>query len=143
MANKENLRKWIDALRSGKYVQARNVLHRQTSEGESFCCLGVACKVALDNGLKLSVSLERDERGIAVRYDDTAATLPPAVAGWLGIDSDGDVRFRPTDPDRMGDKEDPVSAIGANDSCGWDFARIADKLEQHFGLVEEPVAVAA
>ena len=35
-------RKWIEALRSGKYRQGYDRLHR----GQTFCCLGVLCEVA-------------------------------------------------------------------------------------------------
>lgn len=38
---KSEIRKWIKALRSGEYRQARGRL--QTERG--YCCLGVACKV--------------------------------------------------------------------------------------------------
>jgi hypothetical protein len=34
--------KWIKALRSGKFKQAKGVLRR----GEGYCCLGVACVAA-------------------------------------------------------------------------------------------------
>lgn len=39
--------KWIDALRSGKYSQAKGRLE----DGGSYCCLGVLCVVA---GLKIA-----------------------------------------------------------------------------------------
>jgi hypothetical protein len=35
-------KKWIDALRSGEYPQARGAL----TDGEGFCCLGVLCKIS-------------------------------------------------------------------------------------------------
>lgn len=38
----ENRRKFIDALRSGDWIQTRFALH--TSEG--YCCLGVACELS-------------------------------------------------------------------------------------------------
>ena len=36
-------KKWVAALRSGKYKQGQNAL--MTEEG-TYCCLGVACRVA-------------------------------------------------------------------------------------------------
>jgi len=36
----KRVRKWIRALRSGKYVQGTGALHRTSN---TFCCLGVAC----------------------------------------------------------------------------------------------------
>lgn len=37
--------KWIKALRSGEYKQARGILHDE--EDNSYCCLGVARKIGL------------------------------------------------------------------------------------------------
>ena len=42
---KKNLRKWIKALRSGKFIQARNTLEDTRNENKSHCCLGVACRI--------------------------------------------------------------------------------------------------
>lgn len=39
--NKQNITKWVKALRSGEYKQTRGML--QNNKG--FCCLGVACKI--------------------------------------------------------------------------------------------------
>lgn len=54
-------RKWLAALRSGKYKQTNGVLHNYANGG--FCCLGVAAHVCLGaEPLKLSSSgsLSRD-----------------------------------------------------------------------------------
>ena len=47
---RENIRKWVKALRSGKYQQAKERLH----DGTGYCCLGVACVV---NGFRPKVGL--------------------------------------------------------------------------------------
>ena len=39
---KDLTKEWLEALRSGKYTQARYALHNDTG----YCCLGVACEVA-------------------------------------------------------------------------------------------------
>lgn len=36
-------KKWLEALRSGKYEPAQNYLHVY---GVGYCCLGVACKIS-------------------------------------------------------------------------------------------------
>lgn len=47
-----NIRKWYDALRSGKYKQVRGKLRKRLEGGGyGYCCLGVACKVL---GVKMS-----------------------------------------------------------------------------------------
>ncbi len=37
--------KWVEALRSGKYVQAKGCLRDSRPHGDGFCCLGVLCDV--------------------------------------------------------------------------------------------------
>lgn len=45
--NKDNIRKWVSALRSGKYIQGAGYLKVRTSDGKiKHCCLGVACELA-------------------------------------------------------------------------------------------------
>lgn len=43
---------WLEALRSGKYVQSKNYLHI----GQGFCCLGVACDIANPTWHKSGIS---------------------------------------------------------------------------------------
>ena len=46
MKTKAFLRKWIEALRSGKYKQGNHTLRQEISEGEyTYCCLGVAVDI--------------------------------------------------------------------------------------------------
>lgn len=76
---------WIEALESGDYRQGKTVLHNL--ETDTWCCLGVACKVALDNGL----SLEIDSRSFipsTETFDTAGAYLPLRVQQWLGLDDD-------------------------------------------------------
>lgn len=49
MAMKKGLKaRWVAALRSGKFKQGKNQLRRknEVSGKETFCCLGVLCKVS-------------------------------------------------------------------------------------------------
>lgn len=61
----ENMRKWIAALRSGKYDQGRG----QLATINGYCCLGVACEIS------------------GLPYGASYAELPLAVRDWLGIES--------------------------------------------------------
>lgn len=81
----ENAEKWVAALESGEYEQAKNVLHRKTEDGDSFCCLGVACDVAIKNGLTVDVEEGEDREGGFVRYNGIGHFLPSEVASWLGV----------------------------------------------------------
>lgn len=48
MKDKELKRKWIEALRSGKYQQGRGSL--RNPETNCFCCLGVLCDIVDPEG---------------------------------------------------------------------------------------------
>lgn len=81
MANKENIRKWVEALRSGKYKQTRKGLR----DAMGFCCLGVACEVAIANGVPLVVGTPNRIDSVWWSYDETASSLPGKVSDWLGL----------------------------------------------------------
>jgi len=73
--NKENVSKWIEALRSGKYKQCKWVLKCESSIGEEkFCAIGLACEV-FDNSKWLRVG------GGLFNYDNVQSTVE-----WLNTD---------------------------------------------------------
>jgi hypothetical protein len=75
--NKENIQKWVEALRSGKYVQATGALHM----GDGFCCLGVACEIS---GKGWWRGLYYETNG----GDENKSVLPKDVVDWLGVEDD-------------------------------------------------------
>lgn len=118
-------KKWVAALRSGKYKQGTGTLRTQEDE---FCCLGVLCEVARIEGV-----IPNPIRHYSRFQDETSwyygkgsvndgrrnGTLPWAVMKWAGI-------------------EDPnphlslnVTAAGWNDDKGADFNKIADLIEEY------------
>lgn len=77
----ENAKKLIAALRSGRFKQGFTRL-TMIQDGEDFdCCLGVACKVAMEEGIYLKV---QRYSGV-VTYDDCLVSLPDVVRDWLGF----------------------------------------------------------
>lgn len=79
-----NQKKWIEALRSGKYKQGRSHLHKIDENGKtSFCCLGVACDLFYE-GIKLN-SLCPQGRGIRVVYGDEVSYAPPEIVEILKL----------------------------------------------------------
>ena len=80
MMNADLKRKWLAALRSGKYQQAKAALHRQ---GDGFCCLGVLCDVS-GLGKWEPVSTDTKLRARACRIDGEpcieTCILPTAVS---------------------------------------------------------------
>lgn len=81
----DNAKKWVAALESGGYDQTKGLLQRTAPDAEQqvgYCCLGVACKLAVEDGVDIKV--EEDDG--AVYFDGTRSVLPPAVSRWLNID---------------------------------------------------------
>lgn len=79
MLNPRNTRLWITALRSGEHVQTRGILESLSDARR--CCLGVACRVAIADGLP--VVANREERIGHVTFDSMGSVLPPSVVRWL------------------------------------------------------------
>jgi hypothetical protein len=113
MANKENIRKWVEALRSGKYKQGRGILR---SVNDEFCCLGVACDVSQVAEWELCTT--------RFRYI-TTTNLPPEVQDWLGIDNDEVYLSLP-------DYEDNLTAVALNDRYRFAFDQISDAIEKTY-----------
>jgi hypothetical protein len=125
--NRENIRLWVDALRSGEYEQGRMVL---ASKGK-YCCLGVACEVAIRNGVKMKV-----HHGVVTHYDKHRADLPPAVVDWLGL-----AAHSPSVDIVVGDGMERQYLTELNDLVEMPFAEIADAIERTY--LSDHVEVAA
>jgi hypothetical protein len=104
----DNQKKWLEALRSGKYGQCKKKL--QDTYG--YCCLGVACVVARSEG----VSVVMDDGYI---LGGSLATQQD-VWQWLGLRSGYGVPRFGSGP----------ALTDLNDS-GKSFSEIADIIEAH------------
>jgi len=110
--NKEELKKWITALRSGNFNQSS--LKLQSKWG--YCCLGVACKVLIPQE-KLKFNFQ------GLLYGGTPEDQPHSPK-WLGeINKD---LFEKTGR----------SLTNLNDTDKLSFNQIADELEKYY-LIEE------
>ncbi len=112
----DRVRLFVDALRSGEYTQGFGTL---TWDGRD-CCLGVAVKVAIHNGLSTVVEDEDDGR---VSYDGEIAVLPLAVRQWYG--------FSDNNPE-LSNGEITFSATTWNDDGCANFYEIADMFERGY-----------
>jgi hypothetical protein len=118
----DNAKKWVAALRSGKYKQTRHVL----CDRNGHCCLGVACEVAIENGVPLT--RESTEFGRVLFNVYALSLLPYQVRDWLGLRNAGGT---------YGDG----SLLHDNDSRGLTFEQIADIIESEpSGLFREDAA---
>jgi hypothetical protein len=136
--NVENVRKWVDALRSGEYEQTTGVLRKADGDGNvvGYCCLGVACEVSGLGKWERRLPEDQDEQDyyvVPVLYgeEDSWSELPDPVVEWLGfaLDEENDEVGNPhlLDPDG-----NTYSATQANDRFHWSFAEIADALERTY-----------
>lgn len=114
-------KRWIKALRSGKYKQTKGVLHNE----DGFCCLGVLCDL-VKKELKLEWKLSETRSDV---YDIPVYTicrgkcyhLPRKVADYA--------KLKQTDPSVSIDRHDVYSLANANDE-GFTFNEIADIIEE-------------
>ena len=148
MANPHRLALFTAALRSGRFAQGKGKLTRNPgTPDERHCCLGVACVVAMENGLQLSYldavdglryylrDLWDGEGGEPDEGDyGNDTVLPQIVAKWYGfgeyeLDPDIQVTYRTPDGTMI---EDRLGATTANDGLGFTFAQIADAFDNTF-----------
>jgi hypothetical protein len=119
--NEENMRKWINDLRTTDAPQLKGAL----SDGVAYCCLGRACELAVAEG----VITRHEQAGGFYIYgpagEGESCVLPVEVFEWLGLDERNPV---------LGRDEDGfiVWATKANDTLRWTFAQIGDALEREY-----------
>jgi len=107
MNTEEAREAWCLALESREYAQTKAMLQG----GKGYCCLGVACLVAEQNG----IAVEREKYTGANRLVGSSLHRQEAVLLWLGL-QDGAGAF---------EGEAGVSLVTLNDSQGMTFAEIA------------------
>lgn len=81
---------WVQALRSGDYLQGQHYLVQLISEGvRRHCCLGVLCELAVQAGV-IPPSVQAGEE-LALTFGTgpyrSKATLPLPVLSWAGLES--------------------------------------------------------
>lgn len=75
--HRQRVEKWVEALESGEYLQG----HGELRHLNEFCCLGVACDVAIKDGLDLRVT----RSGGSYIYNNSSGYLPEAVVEYYGL----------------------------------------------------------
>lgn len=119
--NEDIRAKWVAELRSGKHTQVRGRLEMLDNDGAAVvgrCCLGVLCRLAIDNGLKVhtSIGFVAGPPRAFTTFDGEPSVLPDSVLLWAGMpDNNPDVYFC-----------QPISAL--NDE-GFTFTELADIIE--------------
>lgn len=122
----------VEALRSGEFEQGFGALESIGSDGvRRNCCLGVACRVAIKDGLEIEVledpatHFRGAPTGSAFTvFDGANGQLPQSVWEWYGFNT----------PDGRMTRAWHDSLIGANDRERLPLPEIADLIEQHTEL---------
>ena len=108
--DRQQFEQWIKALRSGEYEQSKHALQ----DNKGYCCLGVACKITIDDKLLLK-RLPMTDWVSGTMMGDMPCSQPHS-AKWLRY-----VNKRMVD--LFGD-----SLMVMNDGLLYDFNEIADIL---------------
>lgn len=124
--------KWLTALRSGSYAQARNTLRREILRNNqscyAYCCLGVLADLTKErNGWKwinCGLVYGEDEEGHLLEESDTLPTPNPYL-------SHDDMIFLANANDGLGPFQDLNPVYGTLDQRRLSFSEIADIIERH------------
>lgn len=122
MMNAEWKARWIKALRSGKYQQARNQLC-VVEPSPAFCCLGVLCDISQLG--RWTASGYRQLGG----YEAAITLLPEFVMNLTGLDDQAG-RFDLPEPER--DTGIAFASLTHLNDSGFTFEQIADIIEYFF-----------
>lgn len=89
--NVEVKAKWLDALRSGNYLQGQKVLHGLDDKGRhTFCCLGVLCDLYVqahpeDGWTRRRKTIDNQKGFTLLSSRQESQVLPEAVKEWAGL----------------------------------------------------------
>ena len=106
--DRQQIRNWINALRSGQFPQSRFKLQ----DDKGFCCFGVACKITIPEVLQAKTD---DKLLGTIPYEQNAAPK------WLTKINMASLR-------RLGS----ASLFDLNDNLYFTFKQIADVIEATF-----------
>lgn len=111
----ENAKDWVEALRTANYQQGKGVLHQE----EKFCCLGVACDLAVRAGV-IPPPIVNESGVYSYQYEQF--TLTEDVMEWLGLNSQVGVYAQ--------SEFGAVYSLANDNDKGKTFLEIADTIER-------------
>jgi len=106
---KNIMKKWVKALKSGKYKQSQNILENYYG----YCCLGVLCKVAEKNKIRVNKHKLGDLKG-------SSLTSQKNVLKWSGMRTG------------LGDIEIVGTTLSSLNDRGKSFKQIANVIEKYW-----------
>ena len=141
----ERARELTSALRSGEYEQGTKALCKLREDGtKEWCCLGVACDLAVKAGVTLAVTTDEteyiDDKGNyrRVAYDTHDGILPQAVMDHFGFKTEtghtgSDEPHIPRVIPSMG--ETTFSSLAQANDYGTTFTQIADFIDENWAAL--------
>jgi len=143
----EIAKKWVRALRSKKYRQAKGVLKITGKSGVTrHCCLGVLCELYQQEqrcnkkpaipthempGQEASADLPKRSCVTSFGKDENFMLLPSRVQKWAGLKSDNGYLFN----DDVAHDGSFHSDLATLNDAGMSFAGIADVIEDNVKLL--------
>ena len=123
--NKEQCKRWIEALRSGKFMQGKKVLRKDNE----FCCLGVAAELA---GVLVDVSEGGPkEYGVWNETEDVYNMTTYTFHSYtFHPDFDGNGEPKCPELKRKWNEEYGEDNLAGMNDGGMSFSQIADVIEQ-------------
>ena len=128
-------KRWLKALRSGKYEQTTGTLCEPDSKGkpQAYCCLGVLCDIHRQSRRQKGDKWEEYDSS-ALRYHGADGLLPEKVINWAftsstiaGLEAEGE------DPKSVLEDIDipKAGSLAELNDEGKSFKEIATVIEKH------------
>ena len=120
---KQVMKKWVTALRSGKYKQGKEYL----CDNGKYCCLGVLCDIYNKERVKSKKRsiVEEYKSTSYLHFDGSWDVLPECVMEWAGMGSaTGALSLKDID----------TSLAELNDN-GKKFSTLANTIEKHYDKI--------
>ena len=137
------MKKWVKALRSGKFKQGQGTLKQFNKQGQTqHCCLGVLCELYNDTMKKnkkktLPETVCDNDRDFSYgycRFGGKKEDLPKEVKDWSGIKTSlGRFEITKTDEDGIEDYE--VETLADLNDLGKKFKTIANIIEKNYEVL--------
>lgn len=121
--NKRIKNLWVKALRSGKYLQTKGILHKKSRGYDKFCCLGVLTNLYVEETGDDSAWYYPDTDG------DTRDCLHDNVVKWAGLEDRYGSYSRTF---KLPEILKMSGSLDTDNDRGCKFNTIADRIEKKF-----------
>ena len=120
--------KWVKALRSGKYNQAKGQLVRERGDDKTYCCLGVLCDLVRNDENLNGIGLRMEcNEALSININgESGGVVPIGTRTYLElIDGNPTLNFR----GREGTSQNYIQSLANLNDDGMSFEQIADVIE--------------